>query len=191
MQDFDNFYFARFWRGDDKLQVYKVDGGDYTELVSGDTISGVETGGFYRFVVDWRTDGIHIELRDSDGATVTVVSTGDTALTDGGSGSAGPGWSTTSTLCSSKKRIQVGGMAVQPRSMFSPVSPSEERTDATGNGGRFVACRHSIRRRCEPAATSSVTCPSPVETDSTTPGRSSTASPSAHAVRSLISMIES
>jgi len=92
MQDLQNFYFARIYRegsesdaNPDRLQVYRREGGDYTQLAKSAT--SVDTGVLYEFVVDWGETGtMDVTVRDPDGNTVATASATDTTFTEGGVG---------------------------------------------------------------------------------------------------------
>lgn len=86
MQNLQSFYFTRFW-DDDRLQLYKVEDGAYTELTDGGSGVSIDSETIYDLVVDWGTDGeITIDMLDPDGETVTSLSTTDDTFTDGGIG---------------------------------------------------------------------------------------------------------
>ena len=85
MQDMSNFYFTR-WSGGEKLQIWRVENGEYNELASSQAFS-LDRGTVYDYVVDWGADGsIAVELRETGGSVLGSVSASDTTWSEGGIG---------------------------------------------------------------------------------------------------------
>ncbi|MGB9933718.1 hypothetical protein [Haloarcula amylolytica] len=87
VQDAQNFYFARVYpeADSDRLQLYKREGGDYTQLA--ESSLSVETGVLYDFVINWASLGsIDVTLRGPDGSELGSVTASDETFKDGGIG---------------------------------------------------------------------------------------------------------